>query len=101
MKWCIPQYFEDRGTQASELRNDQEASAWWSASEEAYLQLSGSKIDFTREKVFVLGLDGQVEKAATVVGDLEALEEARRVVEKVVAHRCGLAQRQQKVVIVI
>ena len=96
LKWCIPQYYDDRGIEASELRQEQEASKWWSAAEESYLQLCGSKSDFLRKNAFMLGLGGEVKNVVTVDGDVEAIEEARRAVEKVVAHRCGLSQRQKQ-----
>ena len=82
------------GMQAAERGEDMEASGWWSASEAAYLQLCGSKEDFVRDRVFLLNLGGQVEGGKILHGEEEMVEEGRRVVEKIVVHRCGLAQRK-------
>ena len=79
--------------QAARLSLVEEASEWWSAAENAYFHVCDEKDDLLRETVCALGLDGQVVMSYTVHNKQEMVDEARRVVEKVVIHRCSLTQR--------
>ena len=97
VKWCIAEYYNDRGIEAEKLGDLDEASDWWSTSEKAFLQLIDSADSFLRQTVYRLGMDGSLEKVKTVTLDAEMIDEAKAVLGRVVDHRCGLTHRQEVV----